>query len=415
MRRIVFLLPRIAGFSVRYECAPSAPEAAGARRRSPSSGIWSFMTSIVLTSSNGSRVELFVDDQRTDLVKLPRFERPLRVRTPYDEQALRTIAREHLAMGFERKDVEPVLHAALDVDAEVLTAGLAPLVVRRLCPLGRREASSWLDDLELHSLVAIPGNAPEAQAPHVAALHRFVVGTRRRQLLLDADLDNMYGHSPPAHRGWLVAWLDALRGPSGALRALGFRHCRLFDLRPEALAGLEAFRELAFVGAFPKDFSFAARAEALMLGCALPSDELPEKTIRALAQSELPTLRKLSLEVSRDGQTWNRGLDWLFRWPRMPELRELEIVGAWPSNVLNALLDSPLARTLERLRLDAWIQRNDLATIEIALQGLRHIARVEINLLTIASDAIVTDLAPLAKVVPNLVALPSSSRPVCPF
>ena len=152
-----------------------------------------------------------------------------------------------------------------------------------------------------------------------------------------------------------------------------------------------------------------------MLGCALPSDELPEKTIRALAQSELPTLRKLSLEVSRDGQTWNRGLDWLFRWPRMPELRELEIVGAWPSNVLNALLDSPLARTLERLRLDAWIQRNDLATIEIALQGLRHIARVEINLLTIASDAIVTDLAPLAKVVPNLVALPSSSRPVCPF
>jgi hypothetical protein len=99
----------------------------------------------------------------------------------------------------------------------------------------------------------------------------------------------------------------------------------------------------------------------------------------------------------------------------MPELRELEIVGAWPSNVLNALLDSPLARTLERLRMDAWIQRDELASIETGLRGLRHIARVEINLLTIASDRIVTDLAPLAKVVPNLVALPSSSRPVCPF
>ncbi len=373
------------------------------------------MTSIVLTSPNGSRVELFVDERHTDLVKLPRFERPLRVRTPYDEKALRSIAREHLAMGFERRDVEPVLRAALDVDEAALTAGFAPFVIRRLCPISRARASSWLDDIELQGLLAVPGNEPATLVPHVAALHRFVVGTQRQRLLLDADPDDFYGHAAPAHREWLVAWLDALRGPSGGLRALGFRHCRLFDLRPQALAGLEAFRELAFIGGFPSDFSFAAKTEALMFGCALPGDELPEKTLKALAQCELPALRKLSLEVSRGDQTWNRGLESLFRWPKMPELRELEIVGAWPSDVVKALLDSPMARTLERLRIDGWIQHDQLGSVEAALQHLSHIARIEINLLTIASDHVVKDLAPLAEVTPNVVVLPSSSIPVCPF
>jgi hypothetical protein len=82
---------------------------------------------------------------------------------------------------------------------------------------------------------------------------------------------------------------------------------------------------------------------------------------------------------------------------------------------VKALLDSPLAHTLERLRIDGWIQRDQLASMETGLQGLRHIARVESNLLTVASDRVVTDLAPLARVTPNLVVLPSSSMPVCPF